>query len=156
MRPYDPWVAWAHLTSAELLTEFGIGLTVLIVSLVGSLVYERFFCKYLCPTGALLGLLAKVSFFRIKRDAGTCIDCGLCDRACPMNVEVATAAVVTSSECISCNECVNVCPVAGALEVVPAYGRTCARRRGPCVLCRPTARPPPAAGRPPSSPRVSS
>ena len=123
MRPYDPWVAWAHLTSTQLLAEFGIGLAVLVVSLAGSLVYERFFCKYLCPTGALLGLLARVSFFRIQRDPATCIDCGLCDRACPMNVEVATAATVTSSECISCNECVNVCPAAGALEVVPAGGR---------------------------------
>jgi ferredoxin len=124
MRPYDPWVAWAHLTSTRLLAEFGVGLAVLIVSLAGSLVYERFFCKYLCPTGALLGLLAKVSIFRIERDQGTCIDCGLCDRACPMNVDVATASIVNSSECISCNECVNACPVAGALEVVPAFGRT--------------------------------
>ena len=59
LRPYDPWVAWAHLTSPELLTSYGIGLAVLIVSLAGSLVYERFFCKYLCPAGALLGLLSR-------------------------------------------------------------------------------------------------
>ena len=134
MRPYDPWVAWAHLSSTRLLAEFGIGLAVLVVSLAGSLVYERFFCKYLCPTGALLGLLSRVSLFRIKRDPATCIDCGLCDRACPMNVAVATAAVVTSSECISCNECVNVCPVAGALEVVPATAHASADSRRPSTI----------------------
>ncbi len=117
LRPYDPWVAWAHLTSPELLTSLGIGLAVLIVSLVGSLVYDRFFCKYLCPAGALLGLLSKVSFLNIRRDADACIDCGRCDQACMMNIEVATADVVTSSECISCSECVNVCPVPGALKV---------------------------------------
>ena len=116
LRPYDPWVAWAHLTSADLLTTYGIGLAVLVVSLAGSLVYERFFCKYLCPAGALLGLLSRVSFLSIRRDAGACIDCGRCDKACMMNIEVATADVVTSSECISCNECVNACPVPGALR----------------------------------------
>ncbi len=117
MRPYDPWAAWAHISSAELFTEFGIGVAVLGVSLAGSLVYERFFCKYLCPTGAYLALLSKVSLFTIRRDADACIDCGACDKACPMNIKVATAEEVRSSECISCNECVNSCPAAGALEV---------------------------------------
>ncbi len=93
LRPYDPWVAWAHLTSADLLTTYGIGFAVLVVSLAGSLVYERFFCKYLCPVGALLGLLSRVSFLNIRRDADACIDCGRCDKACMMNIEVATADV---------------------------------------------------------------
>ena len=123
MRPYDPWVAWAHITSAELFAEFGIGVAILGVSLAGSLVYERFFCKYLCPTGAVLGLVSKVSLFGIKRDEDACIDCSACDKACPMNIEVSTAQTVTSSECISCNECVNACPAAGALEVERGRGR---------------------------------
>ena len=89
---------------------------------MGSFVYDRFFCKYLCPAGALLGLLSRVSFLNIRRDADACIDCGRCDKACMMNVEVATADVVRSSECISCNECVNVCPVPGALKVTAPGG----------------------------------
>ncbi|MDZ4064712.1 MAG: 4Fe-4S dicluster domain-containing protein, partial [Coriobacteriia bacterium] len=109
---------------AELLAEFGVGVAVLGVSLAGSLVYERFFCKYLCPTGALLGVLAKLSAFGIKRDADACIDCGICDKACPMNIAVSSADVVTDSECISCSECVNVCPAAGALEVKAPTGRS--------------------------------
>ena len=63
-----------------------------------------------------------MSFLNIKRDAATCIDCGRCDKACMMNVEVATADVVTSSECISCNECVDACPVPGALKVTTVGG----------------------------------
>ncbi|MGE5228155.1 MAG: 4Fe-4S binding protein [Deltaproteobacteria bacterium] len=122
LRPYDPWVAWAHLTAPDLLATYGIGLAVLVASLAGSLVYERFLCKYLCPAGALLGLLSRVSFLNIRRDADACIDCGRCDKACMMNVEVATADVVTSSECISCNECVNSCPVPGALKVTAPGG----------------------------------
>ncbi len=122
MRPYDPWVAWAHLTSADLLATYGIGFAVLVVSLAGSVVYDRSFCKYLCPAGALLALLSRVSFLSIRRDADACIDCGRCDKACMMNIKVATTDVVRSSECISCNECVNACPVPGALKVTAPGG----------------------------------
>ena len=123
LRPYDPWVAWAHLTSADLLSTYLIGLIVLVVSLAGSLAYDRFFCKYLCPAGALLALLSRFSVLGIRRDPGACIDCGRCDKACMMNIDVATADVVTSAECISCNECVNACPVKGALQVETPGGR---------------------------------
>ncbi len=116
IRPYDPWAAYQHIVSAELVTGFLIGLVVLIVSLVGSLFYDRFFCKYLCPMGAFLGLLSKFGRFRIRRDANLCTSCGACDRACPVNLEVATVDEVTSAECLSCNQCVLACPVKGALE----------------------------------------
>lgn len=117
IRPYDPWVAWMHLTTGELFAEFGIGLAVLVVSLAGSVVYERFFCKYLCPMGAFLGVLSPVSLFKVRREADACIDCRACDKACPVNIKVSTADVVRTPECLNCNECVNVCPAAGALSV---------------------------------------
>ena len=85
IRSYDPWVAYNHLTSAELLTENAIGLAVLVVALIGSLVYDRFFCKYACPMGALLALLSRLGLFRVRRDADTCIDCGACVDTCPVS-----------------------------------------------------------------------
>jgi len=117
IRPYDPWVAWMHLSSAEVFAEFSIGLAVLGVALVGSIVYERFFCKYLCPMGGFLGAISRFSLFKVRRNEPTCIDCGLCDKACPVNIKVSQVAVVESPECINCNECVNACPVKDALEV---------------------------------------
>lgn len=123
MRPYDPWAAWAHITSDELWTEFGIGVGILIVSLLGSMLYDRFFCKYLCPTGAFLGLFSRASLLRLRRDPEACVDCGACDKACPMNIAVSEELTVRSVECISCNECVNSCPAAGALQVETRSGR---------------------------------
>jgi NAD-dependent dihydropyrimidine dehydrogenase PreA subunit len=117
IRPYDPWVAWMHLSTAEVFAEFGIGLAVLGVSLVGSVFYDRFFCKYLCPMGAFLGAISWFSMFRVNRTESTCIDCRACDKACPVNITVSKAEVVNSPECINCNECVNVCPVADTLTV---------------------------------------
>ena len=117
MRPYDPWVAWMHLSSSELLAEFSIGAALLAVSVIGSIVYDRFFCKYLCPTGAFLGAISRLSVFKVRRNADTCTDCKACDKVCPTNVSVSTVDVVNDAECINCNECVNVCPAAGTLSV---------------------------------------
>jgi NAD-dependent dihydropyrimidine dehydrogenase PreA subunit len=117
IRPYDPWVAWMHLTSPEVLTEFWVGLIVLGVSLLGSVVYDRFFCKYLCPMGGFLGAISRLSIFKVRRNESTCIDCKACDKVCPVNVTVSTVSVVNDAECIDCGECVNVCPVKDTLEV---------------------------------------
>lgn len=122
IRSYDPWVAYNHLTSAELLTENGIGLAVLVVALLGSLLYDRFFCKYACPMGAFLGLISRLSVFRVRRNIETCIDCKLCDKACPVNVKVSEISTMTSPECIDCGECVAACPVADTLAIAPPSG----------------------------------
>lgn len=123
IRPYDPWVAYMHLTSGELIAEFGIGLAVLVAAVAGSIVYDRFFCKYLCPMGATLGLISRFSVFKIRRDRDLCIDCKACDAACPVNLPVSTATTVDSAECINCNECVNACPVSGAVSLSTVRGR---------------------------------
>ncbi len=117
--PYDPFNALGHLADFNALTtSYLIGFIVLIVSLLGSVVYDRFFCKYLCPAGALYGAVGKVSPYAVRVDENTCIQCGKCNRACPMNVDVMNAknGRVTSMECINCNECVAVCPVQGAIH----------------------------------------
>jgi NAD-dependent dihydropyrimidine dehydrogenase PreA subunit len=133
IRPYDPWVAWMHLTSKELLAEFSIGLIVLGVSIVGSVVYDRFFCKYLCPMGAFLGAISRVSIFKVRREADTCTNCKACDKVCPVNVKVSEAVVVNDAECINCNECVNVCPVSDTL-VVSAGSAPTARKLAPTAV----------------------
>jgi polyferredoxin len=117
IRPYDPWAAYNHLTSVDLLAEFSIGFGILVLSLIGSMFLERVFCKYLCPMGAFLGLINRIGSFRVKRNDETCIHCKKCDKACPVNINVSTVEQVQSSECINCNECINVCPVRDTLFV---------------------------------------
>jgi len=117
--PYDPFNALGHLADFNaLITTYLIGFIVLVLSLLGSIVYDRFFCKYLCPAGAFYGLIGKASPYAVTVHAESCIRCGKCNKACPMNVEVMDAknGRVTSLECINCNECVNVCPQKDAIE----------------------------------------
>jgi len=117
IRPYDPWVAFMHLSSAELWTGFWVGAVTLIGSLVASLFYDRFFCKYLCPMGALYGLVSKLGLYRVRRDETKCIDCGKCDKACPVDLPVSKGKDVTSAECLACGLCVTACPAPGALAI---------------------------------------
>lgn len=106
----DPYYALFKFWSEEVAVS---ALIVLGVTLVLSLFVERPWCKYACPYGALLGLTNKISIFKIKRSSATCIDCGKCDRGCPMNIEVSKKGAVTDSSCIRCYQCTseNNCPI---------------------------------------------
>ena len=81
-------------------------------------------CRYLCPYGALLGLLALISPFQIKRNPGTCIACKKCERVCPASIPVSIKMTMRSPECIGCLECVAVCPPKECLEIKIYQQRT--------------------------------
>jgi len=117
IRPYDPWVAYMHLSEfGDVIEEFPIGLVILVVSLIASLFIPRFFCRYLCPMGIFLGLVNRLSPFRLERNQDTCIDCMLCDKKCPVGIPVQSMIEVDRVECLSCGECVPICPVPETLE----------------------------------------
>ena len=124
IRPYDPWAAWNHLIGADLFREFLVGFIVLAVSLAGSLLFDRVFCKYLCPMGAFLAAIRRIGWFRVRRSDATCTHCYACDKACPVNIKVEAASEVRSLECIDCNLCVNACPVPNTLTLSGPRGRT--------------------------------
>ena len=115
---YDPWAAYGHLSEgiASLTEEYLIGFIILIVILIGSMLYDRFFCKYLCPMGAFYGLISKLSPSKITRNEDTCINCGLCNKNCPVNIKVSEVKEIKSAECINCQKCILSCPKNNTLE----------------------------------------
>jgi polyferredoxin len=88
--------------------------------LVLSILVRNFWCRYLCPYGALLGGLSFVSIFKIHRNEDTCTQCHQCTRSCPVDIKVHKTTGVISDECHACLKCVAVCPEKDTLYISSA------------------------------------
>ena len=95
-----------------------LGLTggvVMAMLILTSVFVQNFWCRYLCPYGALMGLVSLASPPRIRRNANLCIDCGKCAKACPSALPMDRLITIKSAECTGCMQCVAACPAADAL-----------------------------------------
>ncbi len=99
-------------------TEMGASTAIVLgVLVLLSIVVKNFWCRSLCPYGALLGLVSWCSPQRVVRDRESCIDCRACTRACPVEIRVHEKPSVWTPECTGCMSCVSSCPVANCLTV---------------------------------------
>lgn len=87
---------------------FCLKLGILLTCIIACLFIYRPFCKYICPLGAIYGLLNPISLYRMHLDASSCTHCGTCARTCPMQVNPAMSP--NSAECIRCGRCTQACP----------------------------------------------
>ena len=78
-----------------------------------NLVYPRFFCRVLCPLGALLGVFGRFAWWRIERDPEKCQGCDRCRLHCEAACDPHTQ--LRKSECFVCFNCIEDCPE-GALS----------------------------------------
>ena len=81
-----------------------------------AIVASRSFCKVFCPIGALLAPLNYVSFWRVGMRYDSCVNCSVCDKACPTEIrplERAAQGIAPSrhQDCITCHDCQSACPV---------------------------------------------
>lgn len=111
---FSPWNAFGGLTSGSLETAASVistaGFAILLIILTGSALVERFFCRYLCPLGAIFTPISAKRLYEIKRNEGRCSSCTVCTGECSMGIEIHNKPAVSSGECIDCMNCVNVCP----------------------------------------------
>ncbi|WP_291317256.1 4Fe-4S binding protein [Desulfuromonas sp.] len=94
-----------------------VTLAVLAVMALACLFVQMAWCRYLCPYGALLGLVSLLSLGKVGRDAARCSRCGLCSARCPAWLPVMQKKTVRSPECYACYRCVHGCPSPGAVEM---------------------------------------
>ena len=95
-------------------TALASGVLVALAAL--SLATRNFWCRYLCPYGALLGLLSAGAAVKVQRDDARCTHCRACTRNCPALLPVEKLGRVRSPECLGCLTCVSRCPAPGALD----------------------------------------
>jgi polyferredoxin len=120
-----PYGAIADVKMLNFFRHLGpLGAAVLAGLLVASIFVQNFWCRYLCPYGALMGLGALASPVGIRREPDACIDCAKCAKACPSALPVDRLIKIRSAECTACLECVAACPAEGALALaLPARRR---------------------------------
>lgn len=110
----DPYYALFHFWSGEALLK---SIIVLGAILLLSLFIDRPWCRWFCPLGGVLGIVQKISPWKIRRDSTSCISCNKCSKACPMSIDVAKLDKVNDSRCNRCGECVSSCPVENTLVI---------------------------------------
>jgi uncharacterized protein with FMN-binding domain/NAD-dependent dihydropyrimidine dehydrogenase PreA subunit len=133
----SPWTIFGMFSSITKLPSakylFTIGGLLLLLIIIGSLLIERFFCRYLCPLGAMFAIVSKLRFFHITKNREKCGSCRMCTKSCSMGIPLYKYDKVTSGECINCFACVENCPrknvkanpapaVASAVSVVAISG----------------------------------
>jgi polyferredoxin len=97
------------------LSPLALGIILFLLTL--SLLLRNPFCRYLCPYGALLGLVAMLSPVRVTRNTERCVSCGVCSQVCPTYIDVMHRQSVYSAECIGCWRCISHCRFNQALSM---------------------------------------
>ncbi len=105
--------------------RFLLKLSIFAVVMILCVFVYRFFCRVMCPLGAVYGILNKVSLYTVSVDKAKCVGCGECASVCPMQVDPVKNQ--RSTECIFCGRCRDACPVS-AIRI--GFGVYSGRPRG--------------------------
>lgn len=103
-----PLIATHEEFRAVLGNLFALKISILLAVIIGCVVVHRFFCRVMCPLGAIYGLLNKYSFYRINFASDKCIGCGRCKKICPLDLDPTKDC--NSVECVRCGLCKKICP----------------------------------------------
>jgi polyferredoxin len=161
-KKFDPYYAAFTGFSSDVVWYYAV--PALVLTLIGSFFIRQFWCKYLCPLGAItnlavyalpavsiillwvllnsafnlsiswvwmLGAICLLGFIleattlkflvfpplRITRNNDICTNCRICDKKCPMALEVSTVDKVNHIDCHLCTDCIVKCPEKGALSI---------------------------------------
>ncbi|MBN1592894.1 MAG: 4Fe-4S binding protein [Candidatus Coatesbacteria bacterium] len=97
-----PWPMIAPLS-------VGVAIGMLVLVVLMSVKNGRLYCNTVCPVGALLGLVARLSVLRIAVDPDACTRCGRCERVCKAGCIDIRNGTVDFTRCVGCCNCFAAC-----------------------------------------------
>ncbi|POQ98480.1 hypothetical protein AU468_12875 [Alkalispirochaeta sphaeroplastigenens] len=106
-------------------------LIILLILLGASLFTDRPWCRWICPYGALLGLIGTISPVTVRRVQSSCVNCTRCDRACPAGIAPSLTETLRDRRCNRCESCLQACPVQETLMIATPLPRKKAERTTP-------------------------
>lgn len=109
----SPWDVFSMIRAGNFkLAGYIVGVVALIVIIVGMCLEERFFCRNLCPMGAVFSLLPVLPFFALHRDRENCIKgCSACTKKCPSGIGLPEdGSPRVEGDCFQCQKCIDICP----------------------------------------------
>lgn len=107
----SPWDAFGQITDlSTIFSSLFIGLVLLILITIGAAFIERFFCRYLCPLGAILSIISKIGMVKINKPKADCGKCKACTINCSMGLKLYKVDDAKGGDCINCLKCTEVCP----------------------------------------------
>ena len=107
----SPWDAFGQITDpSTIFSSLLIGLILLVLITIGAFFIERFFCRYLCPLGAVFSIISRFSITKINKPKADCGKCRACTNKCSMGLNLYKVNGVRGGDCINCLKCTEVCP----------------------------------------------
>ncbi|MCI1476870.1 MAG: 4Fe-4S binding protein [Clostridium beijerinckii] len=106
----SPWDVFGQITDVStIFSNLLVGLIFLILITIGSAFIERFFCRYLCPLGAIFSIISKIGIVKINKPKADCGKCRACTMNCSMGLPLYKVNCVKGGDCINCLKCTEVC-----------------------------------------------
>jgi MauM/NapG family ferredoxin protein len=106
---YRWWQEAVTATEVRVFSGSGTVFLLFVAVLVLNLVRNRFWCRYICPLGAMLGAFSVRPFLRLVNDAEACNSCAHCTKACPAAAQPELPGQWLATECFGCWNCVDTC-----------------------------------------------
>lgn len=119
----SPIFGYGHLSFK---TAWIIGLIFLVILFLNR-IRPRFWCRILCPLGALLGIFSRLSILRLEKDKEKCTECRLCSKTCQGAASPMPGEDWENAECLMCFNCFDSCPedaLSFRFRWAPAFNRS--------------------------------